>query len=133
MAWLLQRRAGYNYAEVLLGNAFMSGTLTVLNSAIMLPALLEGNQALLQLASPLVFIPALLYMLWVNAQLLLAAPTLTTARRCGRALAISVLQIGVLLLAAVVYIALLKVQVLRERPDLRPDAAPKRPRAAATR
>ena len=133
VAWLLLRRAGYNYAEVLLGNAFIVGTLTVLNSAIMLPALLVGNQAFLQLASQLVFIPTLLYTLWVNAQLLLAAPALTTARRYGRALAISVLQIGVLLLAAVVCIAVLTVQVLRERPDLRPNLAPKQPRAAATR
>ena len=133
VAWLLLRRAGYNYAEVLLGNAFIVGTLTVLNSAIMLPALLVGNQAFLQLASQLVFIPTLVYTLWVNAQLLLAAPALTTARRYGRALAISVLQIGVLLLAAVVCIAVLTVQVLRERPDLRPKAAPKKPQAAATR
>ena len=133
VAWLLLRRAGYNYAEVLLGNAFIVGTLTVLNSAIMLPALLVGNQAFLQLASQLVFIPTLLYTLWVNAQLLLAAPALTTARRYGRALAISVLQIGVLLLAVVVCIAVLTVQVLRERPDLRPNLAPKQPRAAATR
>ena len=133
VAWLLLRRAGYNYAEVLLGNAFIVGTLTVLNSAIMLPTLLVGNPAFLQLASQLVFIPTLLYTLWVNAQLLLAAPALTTARRYGRALAISVLQIGVLLLAVVVCIAVLTVQVLRERPDLRPNLAPKQPRAAATR
>jgi len=133
VAWLLLRRAGYNYAEVLLGNAFIVGTLTVLNAAIMLPALLVGNQAFLQLASQLVFIPTLLYTLWVNAQLLLAAPALTTARRYGWALAISVLQIGVLLLAAVVCVAVLTVQVLNERPDLRPNAAPKKPPTAATR
>ena len=133
VAWRLLRRAGYNYAEVLLGNAFIVGTFTVLNLAIMLPALLVGNQAFLQLASQLVFIPTLLYTLWVNAQLLLAAPALTTARRYGRALAISVLQIGVLLLAVVVCVAVLTVQVLRERPDLRPNAAPKKPPTAATR
>ena len=133
VAWRLLRRAGYNYAEVLLGNAFIVGTFTVLNLAIMLPALLVGNQAFLQLASQLVFIPTLLYMLWVNAQLLLAAPALSTAQRYGRALAISVLQIGVLLLAAFVCIAVLTVQVLRERPDLRPNAAPKKPPTAATR
>ena len=132
VAWLLLRRAGYNYAEVLLGNAFIVGTFTVLNLAIMLPALLVGNQAFLQLASQLVFIPMLVYTLWVNAQLLLAAPALTAARRYGRALSISLLQIGVLLLAAVVCVAVLTVQVLRERPDLRPKLAPKKPHAAAT-
>ena len=132
VAWLLLRRAGYNYAEVLLGNAFIVGTFTVLNLAIMLPALLVGNQAFLQLASQLVFIPTLVYTLWVNAQLLLAAPALTAARRYGRALSISLLQIGVLLLAAVVCVAVLTVQVLRERPDLRPKLAPKKPHAAAT-
>ena len=118
---------------MLLGNAFIVGTLTVLTSVIMLPALLVGNQAFLQLASQLVFIPTLVYTLWVNAQLLLAAPALTAARRYGRALSISLLQIGVLLLAAVVCVAVLTVQVLRERPDLRPDVAPKQPRATATR
>ena len=132
VAWLLLRRAGYNYAEVLLGNAFIVGTFTVLNLAVMLPALLVGNQAFLQLASQLVFIPTLVYTLWVNAQLLLAAPALTAARRYGRALSISLLQIGVLLLAAVVCVAVLTVQVLRERPDLRPKLAPKKPHAAAT-
>ena len=69
----------------------------------------------------------------MNAHLSLAASALSTARRYGRALAISVLQIGVLLLVAVVCIAVLTVQVLREQPDLRPDVAPKQPRAAATR
>ena len=132
VAWLLLRRAGYNYAEVLLGNAFIVGTFTVLNLAVMLPALLVGNQAFLQLASQLVFIPTLVYTLWVNAQLLLAAPALTAARRYGRALSISLLQIGVLLLAAVVCVAVLTVQVLRERPDLRPKRASKKPHAAAT-
>ena len=38
-----------------------------------------------------------------------------------------------LLLAVVVCIAAITVQVLRERPDLRPNAALKQPRAAATR
>ena len=69
----------------------------------------------------------------MHAQLLLAAPALATARRYGRALAISVLQIGVLLLAAVVCVAVLTVQVLRERPDLRPNVTPKQPRADAAR
>ena len=133
VAWRLLRRAGYNYAEVLLANAFIVGTFTVLNLAILLPALLVGNSALLQLASQLVFIPTLVYTLWVNAQLLLAAPALTAARRYGRALGISLLQIGVVLLAAVVCVAVLTFQVLRERPDLRPNLAPKQPRAAATR
>ena len=133
VAWRLLRRAGYNYAEVLLANAFMSGTLTVINLFIMLPALLVGNPGFLVLASQLVFIPTLLYSLWVNAQLLLAAPALTAARRYGRALGISLLQIGMLLLAATVCIALLAVQVLRERPDLRPKTPPKKPQAAAMR
>ena len=133
VAWRLLRRAGYNYAEVLLGNAFMTGTLTVINLAVMLPALLIGNPGFLVLASQLVFIPTLLYTFWVNAQLLLAAPALTAARRYGRALGISVLQIGMLLLAATVCIAVLTVQVLNERPDLRPKPAPKKPQAAATR
>ena len=35
-----------------------------------------------------------------------------------------------LLLAAAVCVAALTVQVLRERPDLRPDVAPKQPHAA---
>ena len=133
VAWRLLRRAGYNYAEVLLANAFIVGTFTVLNLAILLPALLVGNSALLQLASQLVFIPTLVYTLWVNAQLLLAAPALTAARRYGRALGISLLQIGVLLLAAVVCIAGLTFQVLRERPDLRPHTAPKKSPTAAMR
>ena len=69
----------------------------------------------------------------MNAQLLLAAPALTAARRYGRALGIFLLQIGVLVLAAAVCLAVLTFQVLRERPDLRPNLAPKQPRAAATR
>jgi hypothetical protein len=133
VAWRLLRRAGYNYAEVLLANAFIGGTLTVLNLATMLPALLAGNRAFLQLVSQLVYIPTLGYTLWVNAQLLLAAPALSTARRYGRALGISLLQIGVLLLAAVVCVAVLTVQVLRERPDLRPHPAPKKSPTAARR
>jgi hypothetical protein len=98
----------------------------------MLPALLVGNSAFLQLASQLVFIPMLVYTLWVNAQLLLAAPALTAARRYGRALGISLLQIGVQLLA-VVCIAVFTFQVLRERPDLRPHTAPKKSPTAAMR
>lgn len=133
VAWWLLRRAGYNYAEVLLAGCFIGGTLTVLNLAIMLPALLAGNRAFLLLASQLVFIPTLVYTLWVNAQLLLAAPVFSTARRYGRALGISLLQIAVLLLAVVVCIAVLTVQVLNERPDLRPAKVPKKPQTAATR
>jgi hypothetical protein len=133
VAWRLLRRAGYNYAEVLLANAFIGGTLTVLNLATILPALLAGNRAFLQLVSQLVYIPTLGYTLWVNAQLLLAAPALSTARRYGRALGISLLQIGVLLLAVVVCVAVLTVQVLRERPDLRPHPAPKKSPTAARR
>ena len=130
VAWRLLRRAGYNYAEVLLGSCFIGGTLTVLNLAVMLPALLAGNRAFLMMASQFVFIPTLVYTLWVHAQLLRAAPAFSTARRYGRALGISVLQIGVLLVAAVVCIAVLTVQVLHERPDLRPA---KKPGTAATR
>jgi hypothetical protein len=133
VAWRLLQRAGYNYAEVLLANAFIVGTFTVLNLAILLPALLVGNSAFLQLASQLIFIPTLGYTLWVNAQLLLAAPALTAARRYGRALGISLLQIGVLLLAAVVCVAVLTFQVLRERPDLRAHPAPKKSPTAAMR
>ncbi|WP_051718352.1 DUF3667 domain-containing protein [Hymenobacter sp. IS2118] len=133
VAWWRLRRAGYNYAEVLLAGAFIGGTLTIINLALMLPALLAGNQTFLKVASQLVFIPTVLYSLWVYAQLLVAAPALTTARRYGRALGISVLQVVVLLVAAVVCIAVLTVQVLRERPDLRPVAAPKKPQTAATR
>lgn len=132
VAWWLLRRAGYNYAEVLLANAFIGGTLTIINLALMLPALLAGNRSFLILVSQLIFIPTLVYTLWVNAQLLLAAPAITTARRYGRALGISLLQIVVLLLAAVVCIAVLTVQVLKERPDLRPTAAAKKPQSAAT-
>ncbi|MDO7853829.1 DUF3667 domain-containing protein [Hymenobacter convexus] len=133
VAWWLLRRAGYNYAEVLLANCFVGGTLTVLNLAVMLPALLAGNRAFLGLASQLVFIPTVVYTLWVNAQLLLAAPALTAAKRYLRALGISLLQIVVLLVAAVVCIAVLTVQVLNERPDLRKAALPKKPQPAATR
>ena len=135
VAWRLLRRAGYNYAEVLLTNAFIVGTLTVFNLAIMLPALLVGNSAFLLLAWKVAFIPTLVYALWVNAQLLLAAPALTAARRYGRALGISLLQIGVLVLVlvAVVCVAVLTFQVLRERPDLRPHPAPKKSPTAALR
>jgi len=133
VAWRLLRRAGYNYAEVLLANAFIVGTFTVLNLAILLPALLVGNWAFLQLASKVGFILTLVYALWVNAQLLLAAPALTTTRRYGRALGIFLLQIGVLVLAAAVCLAVLTFQVLRERPDLRPHTAPKKSQTAAMR
>ena len=133
VAWRLLRRAGYNYAEVLLANAFIVGTFTVLNLAILLPALLVGNWAFLQLASKVGFILTLVYALWGNAQLLLAAPALTTKRRYGRALGIFLLQIGVLVLAAAVCIAVLTFQVLRERPDLRPHTAPKKSLTAAMR
>ena len=130
VAWWLLRRAGYNYAEVLLASCFIGGTLTVVNLAVMLPPLLAGNPALLKAASQLVFIPTLVYTLWVHAQLLRAAPAFTKMRRYGRALGISVLQLVVLLLAAVVCIAVLTVQVLNARPDLRPA---KKPGTAATR
>ena len=133
VAWRLLRWAGYNYAEVLLANAFIVGTFTVLNLAIMLPALLVGNSAFLLLAWKVAFILTLVYTLWVNAQLLLAAPALTAARRYGRALGISLLQIGVLVLAAAVCLAVLTFQVLRERPDLRPHTAPKKSPTAAMR
>ncbi|GAA3964681.1 DUF3667 domain-containing protein [Hymenobacter antarcticus] len=131
-AWFLLRRKGYNFAELLLANAFISGTLTIINMAIMLPALLFGNPTTLKIASQLVFIPTVFYSLWVNAQLLLAAP-LTTVRRYGRALSIALLQVVLMFVAIMVFIIILTVQVLRERPDLRPNATPKKPQAAATR
>ncbi|UOQ99537.1 DUF3667 domain-containing protein [Hymenobacter sp. 5317J-9] len=133
VAWWLLKRAGYNYAEILLANCFIGGTLTVINLAVMLPALLAGNPAFLKSASQLVFIPTLIYSFWVHAQLLQAAPTFTAVRRYSRALGISLLQIVVLLLAAMVCIIVLTVQVLNERPDLRPKAVPKKATAAATR
>ena len=133
VAWLLLRRAGYNYAEVLLANAFMTGTLTVLSLAFLLPALLTRNPAFLQLVSQLMVIPTLVYSFWVHAQLLLAAPALGAARRYGRALGISLLQFGVMLLAGFVFAIVLTFQVLRERPDLRPHAAPKKSPTAAMR
>ena len=133
VAWLLLRRAGYNYAEVLLANAFMTGTNTVLSLAFLLPALLTRNHAFLQLVSQLMVIPTLVYSFWVHAQLLLAAPALSAARRYGRALGISLLQFGVMLLAGFVFAIVLTFQVLRERPDLRPHAAPKKSPTAALR
>ncbi|HEX8329711.1 MAG TPA: DUF3667 domain-containing protein [Hymenobacter sp.] len=133
VAWWLLRRAGYNYAEVLLANCFIGGTLTIVSLTIMLPTLLAGNPAFLRVASQLVYIPTLVYTLWVNAQLLLAAPALTAARRYGRALGISLMQFVVLLLAALVCIIVLTVQVLNERPDLRPKLPPKKPQTAAQR
>lgn len=132
VAWWLLKRAGYNYAEILLANCFIGGTLTVINLTLMLPALLAGNPAFLKLASQLIFIPAVIYSFWVHAQLLQAARTFTAVRRYGRALGISLLQMVVLLLAAMVCIIVLTVQVLNERPDLRPKAAPKKPATAAT-
>ena len=133
VAWWLLRRAGYNYAEILLANCFIGGTLTVINLTLMLPALLAGNPAFLKATSQLVFLPTVVYSFWVHAQLMLAAPTFTPVRRYSRALGISLLQMLLLLLAAVVCIAVLTVQVLRERPDLRPKAAPQKPTTAATR
>lgn len=133
VAWWLLRRAGYNYAEVLLANCFIGGTLTVINLAIMVPPLLTGNSAFLTLASQLVFLPMLFYSFWVHAQLLRAAPAFTAVRRYGRALGISLLQIGVMLVSVLVCVAVLTVQVLRERPDLRPDVAPKKAQTAAQR
>jgi hypothetical protein len=133
VAWRLLRRAGYNYAEVLLANAFIVGTFTVLNLVIVLPALLVGNSAFMLLASKGAFIVTLVYTLWVNAQLLLAAPALTAARRYGRALGIFLLQIGVLVLAAATCMAVLTFQVQRERPDLRLHTAPKKLPTAAMR
>ena len=133
VAWQLLRRAGYNYAEVLLANAFVVGTITVLNLAIVLPALLVGNSAFLLLSLKGAFIVTLVYTLWVNAQLQLAAPALTAARRYRRALGIFLLQIGVMVLAAAACMAVLTFQVQRERPDLRPQTAPEKSPTAAMR
>lgn len=130
VAWLLLRRTGYNYAEVLTGGAFVAGTLALLGLAFVLPVILAG-----ELGGPLaqiVWVPMVFYPLWVNAQWLTAAPRLSTAARYGRALAIALLQGGVFLFYVVASLVFFTKQVLREHPELKDSLQPKaRPAAVA--
>lgn len=115
------RRAGYNYAEVLISNVFITGTLTVLSAPITLLAALVPRVAWL---SQLVLVLAVLYPFWVNYQLLQAAPHFSKGARYRRAFGIAVLQLGVLLLYATGSIVFITIQTLREHPEMSKTMAP---------
>jgi hypothetical protein len=121
LARLLLRATRYNYAEMLISQAFITGTLTV-------PALLMGmpvmwltrgsehSQALVMLTA----VPSLVYPTWVYLQML-HTTSLSTAARWVRAVGTSLLQMLALFVAGLGLIVYFMVSMLKQDPALKAD------------
>jgi hypothetical protein len=121
LAWLLLRATRYNYAEMLISQALITGTLTV-------PALLMG-MPIMWLAgrsehSPglimLTALPSLVYPAWVYLQMLNPTP-LSTAARWVRAVGTALLQVLAQSVAGLGLIIYFIVSMLKQDPALRAD------------
>ncbi|GAB2967171.1 hypothetical protein GCM10027048_42290 [Hymenobacter coalescens] len=119
-AWLL-RPARFNFAEMLLSQAFVSGTTTIISSLVMLPLLLliphfPALQSLLMLA----MLPYMAYAAWVYRQLLEPA-RIPVEDKWVRSIGTVVLQTVVLLLTIVLVQVAILVSLIRQDPSLLKD------------
>lgn len=125
VALLLLRATRYNYAEMLISQAFISGTLTLPAFVIIVPIMLYVRDSPhLQNLSMLGMLPSLIYPVWVYMQMLAKTP-LTLSQRWIRALSTSVLQLLILMLTAVGLIVVIMLMLIRQDPSLLKDLKPK--------
>lgn len=112
--WLALRRAGINYAESVIVNAFAIGTSTVIN-LVFIPAMyaLSGTPGVVWLSW--VMMPVMLgYQTWVYAQLL-RGTGLSNAWRYLRGLLVSTINFGLLLLIIIGAMVAILLPRLREQ------------------
>ncbi|GAA4384568.1 DUF3667 domain-containing protein [Hymenobacter koreensis] len=115
--WLL-RPTRYNYAEMLISQAFIIGTLVILTLGVMIPLLLLlGKTAHFQPASLLMLLLSLLYPAWVYAQLL-GSTGISATGKWVRALGTSLLQMVVMLLSCILFMVYIGVSLARQDPSL---------------
>ncbi|TGE27974.1 DUF3667 domain-containing protein [Hymenobacter metallicola] len=121
VAWLLLRATRYHYTEMLVAQAFITGTVTVPAVALtVLLALLARRLPALHNLSFVLALPSLVYPIWVYWQMQ-AHTQLSATSRWVRAAGASLLQFLVLMLACFIYIAFLITSLLRQDPSLRQD------------
>ncbi|WP_139920546.1 DUF3667 domain-containing protein [Hymenobacter sp. DG01] len=130
--WLL-RPARFNFAEMLLSQAFISGTTTVISTVVMLPMmLLIPYFPVLQQYLVLGMLPFTVYTAWVYRQLLEPA-RLSVGAKWARSIGTVVLQ-TILLFASImlVYVAII-ASLIRQDPTLLKDFQQRRaPTSAAS-
>ncbi|QNH63491.1 DUF3667 domain-containing protein [Hymenobacter sediminicola] len=133
VAWLLLRATRYNYAEMLIGQAFVTGTLTLPAVVLTIPLLLLAKEVPeARSLSLLTLVPSVVYPIWVYWQMQ-AHTRLSATSRSLRAVGASLLQLLVLILACSAYITFLVVSLLRQDPSLRQDLQAKmKPKTAST-
>ncbi|OON68526.1 hypothetical protein B0919_12845 [Hymenobacter sp. CRA2] len=118
--WLL-KPTGYNYAEMLISQAFIAGTLSVLAMLLMVPlVLLFVHSAHFSIISQLPLLLSLGYPAWVYRQLLEPAG-ISAAGKWTRAVLTSALQLLVMFVAALVFMVYLAVTLARQDPSLLTD------------
>ncbi|MBX0288910.1 DUF3667 domain-containing protein [Hymenobacter sp. HSC-4F20] len=130
--WLL-RPARFNFAEMLLGQAFVSGTTTVISTVVMLPMmLLTPYFPVLQHYMVLGMLPYMVYTAWVYRQLL--EPTrMPVEDKWVRSIGTVVLQTLLLFASiAVVYVAII-FSLVRQDPTLLKELQQKKAPSSAAR
>jgi hypothetical protein len=132
LAWWLLRPSRLNYAEMLLAQAFISGTLAVLSTIVMLPLTpLFREPQYYNLVSTLSMLPTLVYSTWVHGQLL-SSSGLGAVAQWARALGTSVLQLVLLFLSSMIFLIVVLLHLLRSDPVLRQEFKAKfQPKAQA--
>jgi hypothetical protein len=118
VAWWLLRPARLNYAEMLLAQAFVSGTLAVLVTAAMAPLAVVFRQPQYYfLISLFGLLPTITYSTWVNWQLL-AETQLSAVSKGLRALFTTLMQLVLLTLAGIGLLVYILLSLLRQDPEL---------------
>jgi hypothetical protein len=111
--WLL-RPTRYNYAEMLISQAFISGTITALSLAVMFPLfLLLGHTPYFQGASMSTILISVIYPAWVYRQLL-APARMPVEDKWVRAISTAVLQLLGLFIILLIYIFSIMISLVRQ-------------------
>ncbi|WP_345225016.1 DUF3667 domain-containing protein [Hymenobacter koreensis] len=130
-AWLL-RPARFNFAEMLLTQAFISGTTTFISSVVMLPLLLLTRYyPALQPFMMVAMLPYMAYAAWVYRQLLEPA-RMPVEDKWVRSIGTVVLQTVVLVISLALVQVAIVVSLIRQDPSLLEDFKAQTARKAAT-
>ncbi|GAA4354889.1 hypothetical protein GCM10023185_17150 [Hymenobacter saemangeumensis] len=116
--WLL-RATRYNYAEMLLSQAFIMGTLSVPSLLVMTPLMWLMRETKHVLVIPMLgMLPSVVYPVWVYLQMLSATP-LSAARRWVRALSTALLHLLVMWVAGFALIIYFVISLMNQDPALK--------------
>lgn len=130
--WLL-RPVRFNFAEMLLSQAFISGTTTVISTVVMLPMmLLMPYFPVLQQFLVLGMLPFTVYTAWVYRQLIEPA-RMPTEDKWVRSIGTVVLQTLLLFASIMVVYAVIIFSLVRQDPTLLKDFQSKKPPGSAAR